>query len=91
MICVLYTFFPEALIISATEYPNKLFANIVDAIIIDTAHGHSKGVIETLKMVKKAYPKLQVIAGNIATAAAAKAAGFNVFNSMIFLLSKNFD
>lgn len=45
----------------------------VDVIAIDTAHGHSKGVIETLKMVKKAYPKLQVIAGNIATAAAAKA------------------
>jgi IMP dehydrogenase len=45
----------------------------VDVIAIDTAHGHSKGVIETLKMVKKAFPKLQVIAGNIATAAAAKA------------------
>ena len=45
----------------------------VDVIAIDTAHGHSKGVIETLKMVKKAFPKLQGIAGNIATAAAAKA------------------
>ena len=45
----------------------------VDVIAIDTAHGHSKGVIETLKMVKKTFPKLQVIAGNIATAAAAKA------------------
>jgi IMP dehydrogenase len=39
----------------------------VDAVIIDTAHGHSKGVIDTLKKVKKAYPDLQVIVGNIAT------------------------
>lgn len=45
----------------------------VDVIAIDTAHGHSKGVITMLKTVKKAYPNLQVIAGNIATAAAAKA------------------
>lgn len=45
----------------------------VDAIIIDTAHGHSKGVIEMLKKVKKTYPKLQVVVGNIATGAAALA------------------
>ena len=45
----------------------------VDAIIIDTAHGHSKGVIETLKKVKAQYPGLQVVVGNIATAEAAKA------------------
>lgn len=45
----------------------------VDAIIIDTAHGHSKGVIEMLKKVKSIYPTLQVIVGNIATADAAKA------------------
>lgn len=45
----------------------------VDVIAIDTAHGHSKGVITMLKTVKKAYPALQVIAGNIATADAAKA------------------
>ena len=45
----------------------------VDAIIIDTAHGHSKGVIEMLKVVKKKFPKLQVIVGNIATGAAALA------------------
>ena len=45
----------------------------VDAIIIDTAHGHSKGVIETLKKVKGQYPNLQVVVGNIATAEAAKA------------------
>ncbi len=45
----------------------------VDAIIIDTAHGHSKGVIETLKKVKKKFPSLQIVVGNIATADAAKA------------------
>ncbi|CAN5554189.1 IMP dehydrogenase [soil metagenome] len=45
----------------------------VDAITIDTAHGHSKGVLETLKKVKKAFPGLQTIVGNIATAEAAKA------------------
>jgi IMP dehydrogenase len=45
----------------------------VDAIIIDTAHGHSKGVLDTLKKVKKAYPTLQIVVGNIATAEAAKA------------------
>jgi IMP dehydrogenase len=43
----------------------------VDAIIIDTAHGHSKGVIDTLKKVKKQYKDLQVIVGNIATGEAA--------------------
>jgi IMP dehydrogenase len=45
----------------------------VDVIAIDTAHGHSKGVINQLKEVKAKYPNLQVIAGNIATGAAAKA------------------
>jgi len=45
----------------------------VDVIAIDTAHGHSKGVIDKLKEVKAKYPELQVIAGNIATGAAAKA------------------
>ncbi len=43
----------------------------VDVITIDTAHGHSKGVGETLKVIRKAYPKLQIIVGNIATADAA--------------------
>lgn len=42
----------------------------VDAVIIDTAHGHSRGVIEMLKRVKKAYPKLDVVVGNVATAEA---------------------
>lgn len=44
----------------------------VDAIVIDTAHGHSQNVIDKLGMVKKAYPKLEVIVGNIATAEAAR-------------------
>ncbi|MFN8714873.1 MAG: IMP dehydrogenase [Bacteroidota bacterium] len=42
----------------------------VDAIIIDTAHGHSKGVIEMLKRVKKAYPNTDIVVGNVATAEA---------------------
>jgi IMP dehydrogenase len=45
----------------------------VDVVSIDTAHGHSQGVIETLKMVKKAYPNLDVMCGNVATGAGARA------------------
>ncbi|HEY8936055.1 MAG TPA: IMP dehydrogenase [Cyclobacteriaceae bacterium] len=45
----------------------------VDVISIDTAHGHSKGVIDTAKRVKKKYPELDLIVGNIASAEAAKA------------------
>ena len=45
----------------------------VDVITMDSAHGHSRGVIETVKRVKEAFPELPVIAGNIATAAGAKA------------------
>jgi len=44
----------------------------VDAIVIDTAHGHTKGVVTVLKEVKKNFPTLDVVVGNIATAAAAK-------------------
>lgn len=44
----------------------------VDAIVIDTAHGHTKGVVDQLKAVKAVYPKLQIVVGNIATAEAAK-------------------
>ena len=43
----------------------------VDAIVIDTAHGHSKGVVAVLKKVKKNYPKIDVVVGNIATSEAA--------------------
>jgi IMP dehydrogenase len=45
----------------------------VDVVVVDTAHGHSKGVIDEVKKVKAAFPKLEVIAGNIATGDAAKA------------------
>jgi IMP dehydrogenase len=44
----------------------------VDAVIIDTAHGHTKGVVTVLKEVKAKFPNLEVVVGNIATAAAAK-------------------
>ena len=45
----------------------------VDCIVLDSAHGHSKNIIQAVKDIKAAYPDLQVIAGNIATAEAAKA------------------
>ena len=45
----------------------------VDVIVIDSAHGHSANVIKCVRMVKEAYPDLQVIAGNVATAEATKA------------------
>ena len=44
----------------------------VDAIVIDTAHGHTKGVVAVLKEIKSKFPQLEVIVGNIATANAAK-------------------
>ncbi len=44
----------------------------VDAVVIDTAHGHTKGVVSVLKEVKKSHPELEVIVGNIATGEAAK-------------------
>jgi len=49
-----------------------LYQNEVDVVVLDTAHGHSKGVIGMLKEIKKKFPKLEVIVGNIATAEAAK-------------------
>jgi IMP dehydrogenase len=55
------------------ERVKALVKSGVDVIAIDTAHGHSKGVIEMLKKVKKQFPDLQVIAGNIASGEAAKA------------------
>ena len=45
----------------------------VDVVSIDTAHGHSKGVIEALKSVKRAFPTLEVMCGNVATGAGARA------------------
>ncbi|MCB9786958.1 MAG: IMP dehydrogenase [Deltaproteobacteria bacterium] len=45
----------------------------VDVLVIDTAHGHSKGVIDAVRMVRGAWPSVQIVAGNIATADAAEA------------------
>lgn len=45
----------------------------VDAIVVDTAHGHSRGVLDTLRSVKDKFPDIDIVCGNIATAAAAKA------------------
>jgi len=53
------------------ERMDALVAAGVDAVVIDTAHGHSKGVIETLKKAKKKYKTIDIVVGNIATAAAA--------------------
>jgi IMP dehydrogenase len=55
------------------ERVSALVAVGVDVIAIDTAHGHSKGVMDEVRRVKTAFPQLQIIAGNIATGAAAKA------------------
>ncbi len=55
------------------ERADALVAAGVDAIVIDTAHGHSGRVIEELKNTKRKFPKVEVVAGNIATAEAAKA------------------
>jgi IMP dehydrogenase len=55
------------------ERVGALVAAGVDVITIDTAHGHSAGVINALKQAKAAFPELDVIVGNIATGAAAKA------------------
>lgn len=51
----------------------KLVNAEVDVIVIDTAHGHSKGVLDTVKQIRQAYPDLDIIAGNIATAEGARA------------------
>jgi len=53
------------------ERVSELVKAGVDVVTVDTAHGHSKGVIDMIKNVKRLYPELQVIAGNIATAEAA--------------------
>ena len=56
----------------AVERTEALVKCGVDAVIIDTAHGHTKGVVSVLKEVKKRFPELDVVVGNIATGAAAK-------------------
>ncbi|EID74370.1 IMP dehydrogenase [Imtechella halotolerans] len=55
----------------AVERTSSLVAAGVDAVIIDTAHGHTKGVVTVLKAVKQAFPELDVVVGNIATPEAA--------------------
>ncbi|HOY37720.1 MAG: IMP dehydrogenase [Bacteroidales bacterium] len=51
---------------------DALVAANVDAMVIDTAHGHSKGVIDMLKVARKRYPNIDIVVGNIATGEAAK-------------------
>ncbi|MBT2599886.1 MULTISPECIES: IMP dehydrogenase [Oceanobacillus] len=51
----------------------KLVSVGVDAIVIDTAHGHSQGVLDQLRNIRQAYPDLQIIAGNVATSEGTKA------------------
>lgn len=54
------------------ERVEKLIDAGVDVLVVDTAHGHSKGVIETVKYIKKNYKKIDVLAGNIASPEAAE-------------------
>jgi len=55
------------------ERAELLVAAGVDVIVVDTAHGHSQGVLDRIAWVKKRFPEVQVIGGNVATAAGAKA------------------
>jgi IMP dehydrogenase len=55
------------------ERVDALVAAGVDVVVVDTAHGHSRGVVERVRWIKQHYPDVQVIAGNIATAEAARA------------------
>ena len=54
------------------ERVERLVAAGVDVIVVDTAHGHSQGVLDRVRWVKESYPQVQVIGGNIATGEAAK-------------------
>lgn len=54
------------------ERLEALVAAGADAVVIDTAHGHSKGVVEKLREAKAAFPNIDIVVGNVATAAAAK-------------------
>ncbi|HEX9778897.1 MAG TPA: IMP dehydrogenase [Geopsychrobacteraceae bacterium] len=59
--------------VDLAERTAALVAAGVDLVVIDTAHGHSQGVIDAVKQVRSDYPDLQLMAGNIATGAAAQA------------------
>ena len=56
----------------ALDRTQALVNSGVDAIVIDTAHGHTKGVVNVLKTIKSKFPELDIVVGNIATATAAK-------------------
>ena len=59
-----------------TETPDRVLALVkagADVIIVDTAHGHSRGVIETVKAIRKRFPRLSIVAGNVATGGATRA------------------
>ena len=56
---------------NSTERAKALISSGVDAIVIDTAHGHSKRVVDLLKELKKIHPDIDIVVGNVATAAAA--------------------
>ena len=56
----------------ALDRVKALAAAGADAVVLDSAHGHSKGVIDTLKAIKAAFPELDVVVGNIATSEAAR-------------------
>ena len=55
------------------ERVEVLVAAGVDVIVVDTSHGHSQGVLERVRRIKKAYPKVSIIGGNVATAVGARA------------------
>ena len=56
-----------------TDRVDELVKSKVDAVVIDTAHGHSANVLKTFKLIREKYPDLQVIAGNVATRSGAEA------------------
>ena len=55
------------------ERADLLIANSVDVLVVDTAHGHSQGVLDTVKSLKTKYPETEIIAGNVGTTEGAKA------------------
>ncbi|MFC1869540.1 IMP dehydrogenase, partial [Thermodesulfobacteriota bacterium] len=55
------------------ERIEKLIGADVDVLVVDTAHGHSEGVLQTVKWIKEKYPKTELIAGNVATAEGVRA------------------
>ncbi|MBQ4101090.1 MAG: IMP dehydrogenase, partial [Oscillospiraceae bacterium] len=59
--------------VDVLERADKLISSCVDLLVLDSAHGHSKGIIECVRKVKKTFPDIALVAGNIATAEAAEA------------------